>query len=183
MAEKVADAAVAPEQVVSAPAPVVDKQDQEPVPEDKTPKDDTVSDNKPSEVEPKAEPKQPVHISVLPKSNTEFSDNTAASSSSSSNGGAPAGYTPLKKSNRQRTAFALDNYFAGPRDISKHSKWPLFLQMHGSILPRLIVPLFFLGGWATAITCISKFTSVNRRYPHQSPLDRCAPTNVDSRHK
>lgn len=158
MAEKVADTAVTSEEIVSAPAPVVEKQEDTPA------KDNTASDNKPSEAQPAAEPKEPVHISVLPKSNTEFSDNTAASSSSSSSshGGAPASYTPLKKSNRQRTAFALDNYFAGPRDISKHSKWPLFLQMHGSILPRLIVPLFFLGGWATAITCISKFTSVNR---------------------
>ncbi|SPN98710.1 related to UPF0187 domain membrane protein [Cephalotrichum gorgonifer] len=48
----------------------------------------------------------------------------------------------------------LDDYFAGPRDIGKHSKWPLFLRMHGSITPKLILPLLFVGGWATAITLI-----------------------------
>ncbi|CAK7218025.1 hypothetical protein SBRCBS47491_003366 [Sporothrix bragantina] len=101
-----------------------------------------------------AEPpvKQPIHISAVPKSNTEFSTTTD---------GSPPAFKTLKEKNRQRTTFAITNYVAGPRDISKHSKWPLFLQMHGSILPRLIVPLFILGGWATAITCISKFTSVN----------------------
>lgn len=50
----------------------------------------------------------------------------------------------------------LDDYFTGPRDISKHSKWPLFMQMHGSILPKMILPLFFVAAWATAITLISK---------------------------
>lgn len=33
--------------------------------------------------------------------------------------------------------------------------------MHGSILPKMIVPLFILGGWATCITCISEFTKAN----------------------
>lgn len=33
--------------------------------------------------------------------------------------------------------------------------------MHGSILPKMIVPLFILGGWATCITCVSKFTDTN----------------------
>lgn len=51
----------------------------------------------------------------------------------------------------------LDDYFTGPRDIRHHSKWPYFLRLHGSILPKLILPLFFVGGWATAITCISEF--------------------------
>ena len=30
------------------------------------------------------------------------------------------------------------------------------MRMHGSILPKMIVPLFFVGGWATAVTLISK---------------------------
>lgn len=29
--------------------------------------------------------------------------------------------------------------------------------MHGSITPRMIIPLVFVGAWATLITCISKF--------------------------
>lgn len=62
---------------------------------------------------------------------------------------------------RQHSALDLDDYFTGPRDILKHSKWPLFLQMHGSILPKMILPLFLLGGWATCITCVSTFTGVS----------------------
>lgn len=51
----------------------------------------------------------------------------------------------------------LDRYFHGPRDLDKHSKWPIFMRMHGSIMPKLILPLLFVAGWSTAITCISKF--------------------------
>lgn len=49
-----------------------------------------------------------------------------------------------------------DNYFSGPRNLQKHSKWPLIMQLHGSILPRLILPLFLITIWSTAITVISK---------------------------
>lgn len=55
---------------------------------------------------------------------------------------------------QRRASLDLDDYFTGPRDISKHSKWPLFLQMHGSILPKMVLPLIFIGMWSTAITCI-----------------------------
>jgi len=37
----------------------------------------------------------------------------------------------------------------------------MFLQMHGSILPKMILPLFAVGSWATCITCISFYTRVN----------------------
>ncbi|KAL1894505.1 hypothetical protein Cpir12675_003631 [Ceratocystis pirilliformis] len=50
----------------------------------------------------------------------------------------------------------IENYFKGPRDMSKHSKWPLFMQMHGSILPSMIVPLLWMGAWSSLITVISK---------------------------
>lgn len=43
----------------------------------------------------------------------------------------------------------------GPRDMSRHTKWPIFLRMDGSILPRLILPLIFMAGWSTMITCVS----------------------------
>lgn len=59
---------------------------------------------------------------------------------------------------RRDTSLDLDDYFVGPRDLGKHSKWPMFLQMHGSILPKMILPLIIVGGWATCITCISTFT-------------------------
>ncbi|KAM5343970.1 hypothetical protein ACJ41O_012507 [Fusarium nematophilum] len=49
-----------------------------------------------------------------------------------------------------------DNYFTGPRNLQRHSKWPLVMQMHGSIIPKLIMPLVLVAIWATAITVISK---------------------------
>ncbi|PBP22118.1 UPF0187 domain membrane protein, partial [Diplocarpon rosae] len=51
----------------------------------------------------------------------------------------------------------IDDYFVGPRDLDKHSKLPYFLRMHGSVLPRMMLPLLAVGAWATLITCISKF--------------------------
>lgn len=47
-------------------------------------------------------------------------------------------------------------YFEGPRDTQRHSKLPFFLQIHGGILPRMILPLSFVGCWATAVTLIHK---------------------------
>jgi putative membrane protein len=54
----------------------------------------------------------------------------------------------------RRESLDIDDYFTGPRDIAKHSKWPNFLRMHGSIVPKMILPLFFIGAWATAVTVI-----------------------------
>jgi hypothetical protein len=33
----------------------------------------------------------------------------------------------------------------------------MFLRLHGSITPEMILPLLVVGGWSAAITCISKF--------------------------
>ncbi|KAG6039569.1 hypothetical protein E4U41_002414 [Claviceps citrina] len=55
---------------------------------------------------------------------------------------------------QRRASLDLGDYFTGPRDISKHSKWPLFLQMHGCILPKMILPLLFVGTWSTGIAAI-----------------------------
>ena len=63
----------------------------------------------------------------------------------------PSSRTPTSKS------LDLDDYFSGPRDIYKHSKWPFFMQIHGSVLPKMILPLFFVGGWAAAITSIHTY--------------------------
>ncbi|KAL2265903.1 hypothetical protein VTJ83DRAFT_5255 [Remersonia thermophila] len=65
----------------------------------------------------------------------------------------PRLYTPNPFS-RKNTSLDIDDYFTGPRDIQKHSKWPLFLQMHGSILPKLVVPLLCVAAWASWITCV-----------------------------
>ncbi|THY96344.1 membrane protein [Aureobasidium pullulans] len=55
----------------------------------------------------------------------------------------------------------MEDYFAGPRDMARHSKLPFFMRLHGSVLPKMLLPLLFIGGWATAITTISKFTRVH----------------------
>ncbi|KAK3215892.1 hypothetical protein GRF29_8g1404092 [Pseudopithomyces chartarum] len=51
----------------------------------------------------------------------------------------------------------FDDYFVGPRDLDHHSKWPIFLRVKGSITPEMILPLTFVAGWASMITCISKY--------------------------
>ncbi|KAL7934961.1 Bestrophin, RFP-TM, chloride channel domain-containing protein [Trichoderma chlorosporum] len=58
-------------------------------------------------------------------------------------------------------ALNLEDYFAGPRDMDKHSKWPLFMQMHGSILPKMIVPLIWMSAWSACITCIYEVAKKN----------------------
>ncbi|KAH7070913.1 Bestrophin, RFP-TM, chloride channel-domain-containing protein [Paraphoma chrysanthemicola] len=60
---------------------------------------------------------------------------------------------------RRQTNGTLDaeDYFVGPRDMSKHSKWPFFMRMHGSVFPKMILPLTVVTLWSTLITCISEF--------------------------
>ncbi|KAG8533096.1 uncharacterized protein KY384_001879 [Bacidia gigantensis] len=48
-----------------------------------------------------------------------------------------------------------DEYFVGPADLERFTKLPDFLRMHGSITPRMILPLTFVGIWSTLITLIS----------------------------
>ncbi|CAN9387168.1 unnamed protein product [Alternaria alternata] len=69
---------------------------------------------------------------------------------------------PLKKQDSDKD---FDDYFVGPRDLDHHSKWPVFLRVHGSVTPEMVLPLLFVAGWATMITLISKFVhdlSVNQ---------------------
>ncbi|KAL1653135.1 hypothetical protein SLS61_004381 [Didymella pomorum] len=58
-----------------------------------------------------------------------------------------------------QTTGSLDaeDYFIGPRDMAKHSKWPFFMRMHGSVLPKMLIPLIVVTLWSTLITCISEF--------------------------
>lgn len=60
---------------------------------------------------------------------------------------------------RYQTAKVLDidDYFAGPRDMQKHSKLPFFMRVHGSVLPKMLLPLFFVGIWTTAIVLLDHF--------------------------
>ena len=55
----------------------------------------------------------------------------------------------------RRESLDLDDYFTGPRDMSRHSKWPMFMRLHGSIMPKMILPLFFVACWAGLIVTIS----------------------------
>lgn len=41
--------------------------------------------------------------------------------------------------------------------MDKHSKWPIFMRMHGSITPKMIMPMVWVAAWSTLITCISHF--------------------------
>ncbi|KAF2195971.1 UPF0187-domain-containing protein [Delitschia confertaspora ATCC 74209] len=66
-----------------------------------------------------------------------------------------SGTAKMRRSSTESTN--VEAYFYGPRDLNHHSKWPIFLRLHGSITPEMILPLLFVGGWSTAITCISKF--------------------------
>jgi len=66
-------------------------------------------------------------------------------------------FKPIPLRNPTHASIDLDDYFVGPRDINRHSKWPYFFRLHGSVLPKMILPLIFVGAWATAITCISQF--------------------------
>lgn len=66
-------------------------------------------------------------------------------------------FRPVALRQPTHTTMDLDHYFVGPRDMNRHSKLPYFLRLHGSVVPKMIVPLAFVGAWATAVTCISKF--------------------------
>jgi predicted membrane chloride channel (bestrophin family) len=41
--------------------------------------------------------------------------------------------------------------------MNKHSKWPFFMRMHGSVLPKMILPIIVISLWSTLITCLSEF--------------------------
>ncbi|EXJ96334.1 hypothetical protein A1O1_01460 [Capronia coronata CBS 617.96] len=66
-------------------------------------------------------------------------------------------FKPIALRAPTRNSIDLDDYFVGPLDLKRHSKWPYFLRLRGSVLPKMILPLTFVAAWATAVTCISKF--------------------------
>ncbi|CAI7587622.1 unnamed protein product [Penicillium palitans] len=55
----------------------------------------------------------------------------------------------------RRDSSELDRYFHGPRNMEKHSKWPIMMRMHGSVMPKMIMPLLTVAIWSTAITAFS----------------------------
>ncbi|PVH95911.1 UPF0187-domain-containing protein [Periconia macrospinosa] len=48
----------------------------------------------------------------------------------------------------------FDEYFLGPRELDRHSKWPMMLRIHGSCLPSLILPLTFVVLWTVGVFSI-----------------------------
>lgn len=63
---------------------------------------------------------------------------------------------PKPKRTHTHHSVEINTYFQGPRDPYRHSKWPYFLRLHGSVLPKMVLPLFIVAAWATAITCVSE---------------------------
>ncbi|CAG8114111.1 unnamed protein product [Penicillium olsonii] len=56
----------------------------------------------------------------------------------------------------RRDSSELERYFHGPRNMEKHSKWPIMMRMHGSVMPKMILPLLTVAIWSTAVTVFSK---------------------------
>ncbi|KAK6840148.1 hypothetical protein PG987_006014 [Apiospora arundinis] len=67
----------------------------------------------------------------------------------------PQTSNPFGFSRRRNTKLKVDDYFQGPRDIVKHSKWPVFLQMHGSIMPKMLIPMIIVGAWSSLLCCFT----------------------------
>ncbi|EXJ79111.1 hypothetical protein A1O3_08612 [Capronia epimyces CBS 606.96] len=88
---------------------------------------------------------------------TDFASSNGSQPNELPSPGRNTHFTPIALRAPTRTSMDLDDYFVGPLDINHHSKWPYFLRLHGSVLPKMVLPLAFVAAWATAITCISKF--------------------------
>ncbi|KAG9242250.1 Bestrophin, RFP-TM, chloride channel-domain-containing protein [Calycina marina] len=94
-----------------------------------------------------------------PKTTTHFTHhyNAASSRKSTFEYMVESGVATPMPNNKRQSKIDLEDYFAGPRDMDRHSKLPYFMRMHGSVLPSMILPLFWITCWAVLITCISKF--------------------------
>ncbi|KZM24893.1 uncharacterized protein EKO05_0010973 [Ascochyta rabiei] len=107
-----------------------------------------------SSVSTGAETLRPTNINIPPTSSTVAGDDEGPTSPRSWRHRTVTYQPP----SRIQTTGSLDaeDYFIGPRDMAKHSKWPIFFRMHGSVLPKMIIPLLVVTLWSTAITVISK---------------------------
>jgi hypothetical protein len=52
----------------------------------------------------------------------------------------------------------------GPHDTTRHSRWPIFLRIRGSVVPAMILPLTFISLWSSCVTIISKFVYEGSKY-------------------
>lgn len=87
---------------------------------------------------------------------TDFASSTGSTSNTPESPVQNRSFTPIPLRQKTHTSMELDDFFKGPRDMYHHSKVPYFLRLHGSVAPKLIVPLFFVAAYATAITCIDR---------------------------
>lgn len=59
----------------------------------------------------------------------------------------------------------------GPRELDRHSKWPMLLRIHGSCVPELILPLLLVGAWTTTVCLFSRHVkdreSIRGSYNHR----------------
>ncbi|QDS72696.1 hypothetical protein FKW77_003222 [Venturia effusa] len=62
---------------------------------------------------------------------------------------------PIKPLQRAKTVnLSTDDYFSGPRDVTHHSRWPTFFQLHGSVMPQMIFPLVLVTVYSTIFTAV-----------------------------
>ncbi|KAG8631413.1 hypothetical protein KVT40_000553 [Elsinoe batatas] len=99
-----------------------------------------------------------IHHSPDPvrKRTTGFND-SAPSSTTMPRDSIPDDAHEFRAFSRAQTSVDIEDYFTGPRDLNKHSKWPTWLRLHGSVMPAMLIPLTFMGAWATAIRLISAY--------------------------
>jgi ion channel-forming bestrophin family protein len=89
---------------------------------------------------------------------TDFASSTSSNNPNTlPSPGRVTNFKPLALRQPTRNSMDIEDLFVGPRDMNHHSKWPFFLRLHGSVLPKMILPLTFVALWATLFTCISKF--------------------------
>ncbi|KAK5050765.1 hypothetical protein LTR84_003324 [Exophiala bonariae] len=89
----------------------------------------------------------------------EVNDFASSTGSATQTPGSPThnrSFTPIPLRSKTHTSMELDDFFKGPRDMYHHSKVPYFLRLHGSVAPKLIVPLLFVAAYSSAITCIDR---------------------------
>ena len=100
-----------------------------------------------------------------PPSSTHFENDLAAkhpqltkmsAQSTPARQASPVNKGPARPPLLHKSSGATEEYFQ-PYDNDRHTKLPDFMRMHGSITPRMLVPLTVVAVWSTLITLISHF--------------------------
>ncbi|KAH7128447.1 membrane protein [Dendryphion nanum] len=64
--------------------------------------------------------------------------------------------TSTNASEKKKSQRLFEDYFVGPRNIQRHSKWPRALCMHGSVAPKLALPTFLVTVWSAVLVVFSQ---------------------------